>query len=987
MTSIHLAMVKHLSRIASDPCPIILEVFKSVESHYKGMWFEDVWATYHGAFAIVENTWKKGGGSDPANSLNLKFKRTLKALFYWSKAKFKSLNVLRNSLKKEIYDLQLEEAEGMLNEAKLLLLRSKINELNCTLARLNIWWRQRAKARWFEEGDSNSAFFHSFANARRSSNWIKHVKNEDGVFTDQLNEIEYAVLWMPFKKFSFSLKLKAEFSVTVLDQTHVLIKLSNDLDYSRVFCHRSYMVNNCFMKITKWSPLLDIGCESPVIPIWVSFPKLRPHLFTPCILHALGSMFVNPLKVNSATSVGSRPSLARVLVELDVTKIYPKQIWLGPKESGYIQNVQLETFPDFCEYCKCLGHLKGHCAPSVMHFLNSNHPLAENVKPLVVGVVAVLDVENQKMLEDELIRNPVSEVPPLELVVSSPGVEASTVIENIQLSLPLFQLCCLWRVKTSQEALTGSVSALVNSGVTREEIGLNVLSPNALPFFPPVAEPVSNLMLHLEGLDVRNHINWLNGSSDGESESEFSECGFASPDFCGGSDPSNNFTMGNDVVGARVTVVLLVATFGVAFFGYIEVDEFYGVQLFYYFIESERNPREDPLLLWLTGGPGCSAFSGLSLEIGPLKFISERYNGSLPNLVYHPYSWTKISNIIFLDSPVGTGFSFSNHPEGYETGDKSWSKHAVIFLRKWFIDHPQFLSNPLYIAGDSYAGKVVPLVVHNILNGKDLEEQPKFNIQGYLIGNPSTGELIDYNAQVPFAFGMGIISDELYQGIDKNCEGEDYKNPKNSPCASLIQIFEEFKSELMTNQILEPKCSFATPNPKYVANTRRSILVQQSYTVLFEPPILEVKCRTYAYYLMYIWANNNDVQEALDVKKGKVKEWKRCNYDLNYTEDVRRNLEYQVNITTSGHRALVYSGDHDMIIPFIGTKEWIKSLKFTISDPWRSWHVDGQVAGYTESYSNNMTFATVKGAGHTAPEYKAKECLAMFRRWISHRLL
>ncbi|XP_028551528.1 serine carboxypeptidase-like 17 isoform X2 [Dendrobium catenatum] len=397
--------------------------------------------------------------------------------------------------------------------------------------------------------------------------------------------------------------------------------------------------------------------------------------------------------------------------------------------------------------------------------------------------------------------------------------------------------------------------------------------------------------------------------------------------------------------------------------GYIEVDEFYDVQLFYYFIESERNPREDPLLLWLTGGPGCSAFSGLSLEIGPLKFISERYNGSLPNLVYHPYSWTKISNIIFLDSPVGTGFSFSNHPEGYETGDKSWSKHAVIFLRKWLKDHPQFLSNPLYIAGDSYAGKVVPLVVHNILNGKDLEEQPKFNIQGYMIGNPSTGEFIDYNAQVPFAFGMGIISDELYQGIDKNCEGEDYENPKNSPCASLIQIFEEFKSELMTTQILEPKCSFAAPKPNYISNTRRSMLVQQSYTVLFEPPIPDVKCR------------------------GKVKEWQRCIHDLNYTKDVRSNLEYQVNITTSGHRALVYSGDHDMVVPFMGTKEWIKSLKFSIRDPWRSWHVSGQVAGYTESYSNNMTFATVKGAGHTAPEYKAKECLAMFRRWISHRLL
>ncbi|KAH0464263.1 hypothetical protein IEQ34_007049 [Dendrobium chrysotoxum] len=276
--------------------------------------------------------------------------------------------------------------------------------------------------------------------------------------------------------------------------------------------------------------------------------------------------------------------------------------------------------------------------------------------------------------------------------------------------------------------------------------------------------------------------------------------------------------------------------------GYIEVDEVYGVEFFYYFIESERNPSEDPLLLWLTGGPGCSAFCSLVLEIGPLKFISERYNGSLPNLVYNPYSWTK-----------------------------------------WLIDHQQFFSNPLYIAGDSYAGKVVLLVVHNLLNENDMEEQPKFNIQGYMIGNPATGELIDFNARVPFAFGMGIISDELYQGT--------------------------------------------------------------------------------------------------------VKEWQRCNHGLNYTKDISSSLKYQVNITTSGYRALVYSGDHDILIPFVGTKEWVKSLKFSITDRWRSWHVGGQVAGYTESYSNNLTFATVKGAGHTAPEYKAKECLAMFRRWISHSLL
>ncbi|XLR54283.1 hypothetical protein S83_004955, partial [Arachis hypogaea] len=66
------------------------------------------------------------------------------------------------------------------------------------------------------------------------------------------------------------------------------------------------------------------------------------------------------------------------------------------------------------------------------------------------------------------------------------------------------------------------------------------------------------------------------------------------------------------------------------------------MQVFYYFIKSENNPKNDPLLLWLTGGPGCSSFSGLSFQIGPMKFKIEEYDGSLPKLIPRPQSWTKV---------------------------------------------------------------------------------------------------------------------------------------------------------------------------------------------------------------------------------------------------------------------------------------------------------------------------------------------------------
>jgi serine carboxypeptidase-like clade 1 len=80
----------------------------------------------------------------------------------------------------------------------------------------------------------------------------------------------------------------------------------------------------------------------------------------------------------------------------------------------------------------------------------------------------------------------------------------------------------------------------------------------------------------------------------------------------------------------------------------------------------------------------------------------------------------------------------------------------------------------------------------------------------------------------------------------------------------------------------------------------------------------------------------------------------------------------------------VRSGDHDTVLPFLGTQTWVRSLNYPIVDDWRAWHVDGQSAGFTVAYGNNLTFATVKGGGHTAPEYQPGRCSAMFRRWISN---
>ncbi|KAG5573457.1 hypothetical protein H5410_063223 [Solanum commersonii] len=153
--------------------------------------------------------------------------------------------------------------------------------------------------------------------------------------------------------------------------------------------------------------------------------------------------------------------------------------------------------------------------------------------------------------------------------------------------------------------------------------------------------------------------------------------------------------------------------------GYIGVGKSEEVQLFYYFVKSESDPSQDPLLLWLTGGPGCSSFSGLAYEVGPLEFGQKAYNGSLPILVSSPYSWTKFASILFLEQPVYTGFSYAT-TSAYKCTDLQACDHVYEFLRKWFVNHPEFISNPFYVSGDSYSGITIPVIIQLISNGKDM---------------------------------------------------------------------------------------------------------------------------------------------------------------------------------------------------------------------------------------------------------------------------
>ncbi|XP_020698056.1 uncharacterized protein LOC110110771 [Dendrobium catenatum] len=183
--------VRHPARISSDHSPVVLKFCNSRSFHKRSIIFEDVWASYPTSFAVVKREWNKNFSGNSAQILNAKCKRTLKSLFFWSKAKLKNLNDLKGILMDEILKLQTEEAEiGWLFEEDCWRMKSEIIELNTTMARLCSWWKQRAKVKWMNEGDCNSNFYHCYANARRIGNRIQKLKNDNGMVMEEQNNIE-----------------------------------------------------------------------------------------------------------------------------------------------------------------------------------------------------------------------------------------------------------------------------------------------------------------------------------------------------------------------------------------------------------------------------------------------------------------------------------------------------------------------------------------------------------------------------------------------------------------------------------------------------------------------------------------------------------------------------------------------------------------------------------------------------------------------------
>ncbi|XP_037029414.1 probable serine carboxypeptidase CPVL isoform X2 [Bradysia coprophila] len=194
--------------------------------------------------------------------------------------------------------------------------------------------------------------------------------------------------------------------------------------------------------------------------------------------------------------------------------------------------------------------------------------------------------------------------------------------------------------------------------------------------------------------------------------------------------------------------------------GLITVNETNNSNLFFWFFPATAKCREDdnaPIVLWLDGGPGVSNFLSIFTQNGPFS-VKSNVDGIF-SLEPRLEDWTVNRSIIYLESPVDVGFSFSSNPAGLPKTSEEAAEDTVEFLRQFFLLFPEYITNPFYLAGQSYGGHFAPAVGTALHQRNECKRETRINFQGMLLIAPWTNPFAQVDSYADYMYQTGLIDE------------------------------------------------------------------------------------------------------------------------------------------------------------------------------------------------------------------------------------
>ena len=419
-------------------------------------------------------------------------------------------------------------------------------------------------------------------------------------------------------------------------------------------------------------------------------------------------------------------------------------------------------------------------------------------------------------------------------------------------------------------------------------------------------------------------------------------------------------------------------------------------QIHYWLVESESDPANDPIVFWTNGGPGCSGLIGFMTEQGPFRPDQDG------NLNINPWRWNTIANMVFLEQPVGVGYSYSDDENDYKIGDSQAAKDNLQTILQIIERFPQYSKSPLFITSESYGGHYMPTLADEIVKYNEQNEN-KLNFKGFAVGNPYTDYYSGVGAEMETYWGKQLLPKPSWDKYVANGCLDAKQQLNNSVCSSFILDFMKKIGNLNPYALDYPVC--VSSQQTWMTEMIYGIIKRDSkdnndlfsaFLTVFDavPSKAEYEPCEDNYAAEYL--NKPDVKIALHVKSDI--EWEECSRTVKYEYlDKMLPMEHYYNklldsVSDKDLRILVYSGDDDSVCGTIGTQKWLWDLGYQVKadEYWKVWKIDGQTAGYITQFDTpfsknpRLTFATVHFAGHEVPTYKPKEAFYLFKAYLDN---
>lgn len=391
-----------------------------------------------------------------------------------------------------------------------------------------------------------------------------------------------------------------------------------------------------------------------------------------------------------------------------------------------------------------------------------------------------------------------------------------------------------------------------------------------------------------------------------------------------------------------------------------------GVHMFWWYYPCRNistgnyNQSAIPLVIWLQGGPGEAA-SGMGnfLEIGPYDIHWQ----------YRNTTWSQLAHVLFIDSPVGAGFSYADNQTLYTRDEQQIATDLLNVLKHFFKTIPHMLRAPIYIYGQSYGGKMA-VSFASLLSQAIAKKTIQWHLAGIGLFDPLISPIDTVKSYVRYYKTFSLMDDDEAQSA-------------NEYVANITQLIDRQQFGRASTMLIDLL--------RYIVNVTGLVDIYNTLQHLDDNPFESShhsKRNTSITLLSQLM--NGPIRNALAIipqnltwQAGNGLVYQVLNYDI--MQSVTDKVEYLLN--HSNITIDIFGGQLDGLTNAIGTQAWIDKLKWSHLSQYQQHdkvpiYDEGEVIAFSKSYSQ-LSYHWILNAGHYAIRDAPSTTFKLFQRAIN----